>query len=71
MRIKVKMKLILKRRGKDYESRTRKTLKNTLSVMGGAVLRKNYRERAKSLIYSFLTEKAEQHYVITKMQRRY
>ena len=65
------MKLILKKRGKDVDTRAKKTLKNAMTVMGGVAMRKNYRERAKTLVYNFLTEKSEQHYLLSKMRRRY
>ena len=47
LRVKIKMKLILKKRGKDLNTRVKRTIRNSLTTMGGTVFRVNHRERAK------------------------
>ena len=51
LRVKIKMKMILKKRGKDCDTRLKRTIRNSLSTMGGSVYRVNHRERAKELIH--------------------
>ena len=51
LRVKIKMKLILKKRGKDLNTRMKRTIRNSLATMGGAVFRVNHRERAKGIIH--------------------
>lgn len=69
--IKTKLKIILAKRGKDYDTRARRVLKNSMNVMGGAVLRPKYRERAKDLMHRYLSKTFEQHYLLSKVRKTY
>ena len=71
MRIKIKMRFQLKRFGKTTDIRAKRILRNSMGAMGGVVLRKCYRERAKQLVHQFLKDKHEQHYLFSKASRRY
>ena len=51
LRVKIRMKLILMKRGKDLNTRMKRTIRNSLATMGGAVFRVNHRERAKGIIH--------------------
>ena len=69
--IKAKLKIILAKRGKDYDTRTKRLLKNSMNVMGGAVFRPEYRERAKDLMHRYLSKSFEQHYLLSKVRKTY
>ena len=45
------MRVILKKRGKDFDTRATRILKNSITVFGGVALRVNYRERAKEIVH--------------------
>ena len=59
IRVKCRMKLILEKRGKDYDSRLRRIAKNSLTAIGGPAYRASYRERAKEIVHDFLKQSFE------------
>ena len=65
------MKLILEKRGKDYDTRVRRNIKNSLTAMGGSTYRVNYRERAKEIVHDFLSQNFEQDYMFSKVRKTY
>ena len=51
LRVKIKMKMILQKRGKDVDTRMKRTLRNSITTCGGTIFRVMHRERAKEIIH--------------------
>ena len=63
------MKVALKKVGKTYEIRERKTLRNALTAGGGALYRNTGRERAKEVLHKFLSQSFETEYMLAKVRK--
>ena len=71
LKVRIRMSLRLKKFGKTQEIRTQKIIRNSLMSSAGCIIRTTARERAKDVMYKFLSEAFEREVMVARVRKTF